>query len=97
MIGVETQYKLKDFFQSAAEQEILVERTRQSLARHPDFEPFSVFTRFDRNANGRVSSLEIYHFLRDNNVNYISMNDIDLLVSYFDSDRDNILTYNEFQ
>ena len=64
MIGVETQYKLKEFFQTAAEQEILVERATQSLARHPDFEPFSVLTRFDRAANSRVSSLEIYHFLR---------------------------------
>ena len=64
MIGVETQYKLKDFFQTAAEQEILVERQRQNLARHPDFEPFATFTRFDRDANSRVSSLEIYHFLR---------------------------------
>lgn len=64
LYGAETQYKLKEFFQTAAEQEILVERARQSLARHPDFEPFSVFTRFDRDANSRVSSLEIYHFLR---------------------------------
>ena len=32
---------------------------------------------------------------RDNNVNYISIADVDLLVSYFDSDRDNTLTYNE--
>jgi len=34
-------------------------------------------------------------FYRDNNVNYISVGDIDLLVSYFDSDRDGILGYNE--
>lgn len=33
---------------------------------------------------------------RDNGVNYISVGDIDLLVTYFDSDRDNILTYNEY-
>jgi len=46
MIGVETQYKLKEFFQTAAEQEIIVERQRQNLARHPDFEPFAAFTRF---------------------------------------------------
>ena len=64
MIGVETQLKLKDFFQTVAEQEILVERQRQSLARHPDFEPFATFTRFDRNAASRVGSLEIYQFLR---------------------------------
>jgi hypothetical protein len=63
MIGVETQLKLKDFFQTVAEQEILVERQRQNLARHPDFEPFATFTRFDRDARSRVSSLEIYRFL----------------------------------
>jgi hypothetical protein len=28
-------------------------------------------------------------------VNYISIGDIDLLVSYFDSDKDGTLTYNE--
>ena len=31
------------------------------------------------------------NYYRDNNVNYISIADVDLLVSYFDSDRDNIL------
>jgi hypothetical protein len=64
MIGIETQYKLKEFFQTQAEQEILVERQRQSLARHPDFEPFATFTRLDRDANSRINSYEIYNFLR---------------------------------
>ncbi len=63
MIGVETQLKLKDFFQTLAEQEIQVERQRQSLARHPDFEPFATFTRLDRDARSRIGSLEIYRFL----------------------------------
>lgn len=48
MLTLETQYKLKEFFQTSAEQEILVERSRQNLSRHPDFEPYAVFTRFDR-------------------------------------------------
>lgn len=39
--------------------------------------------------------LTLFPLYRDNNVNYISVGDIDLLVSYFDSDRDHILTYNE--
>ena len=63
MIGVETQLRLKDLLQTVAEQEILVERQRQSLARHPDFEAFATFTRFDRDARSRVGSLEIYRFL----------------------------------
>ena len=34
-------------------------------------------------------------FYSDNNVNYITLGDIDLLVQYFDSDRDGVLSYNE--
>jgi hypothetical protein len=64
MIGVETQLKLKDFFQTVAAEEITVERQRQSLARHPDFEPYATFTRFDRDARSRIGSLEIYRFLK---------------------------------
>jgi hypothetical protein len=64
MIGVETQLKLRDFFQTVAEQETIVERARQSLARHPDFEPFATFTRFDREARSRIGSVEILRFLQ---------------------------------
>jgi hypothetical protein len=35
-------------------------------------------------------------FYRDNGVNYITLGDIDLLVQYFDADRDGALSYNEF-
>lgn len=64
MIGVDTQLKLRDFFQTVAEQEIIVERARQSLARHPDFEPFATFTRVDRDARSRVFSIDISRFLQ---------------------------------
>lgn len=64
MLTLETQYKLKEFFQTSAEQEILVERQRQNLSRHPDFEPYACFTRFDRNSSSTVDSVEIYNFLR---------------------------------
>lgn len=60
MLGVETQYKLKEFFQTVAEQELSVERQRQQLATVPDFEPFAAFTRFDRNGNHKVHDLEVY-------------------------------------
>ena len=39
---------------------------------------------------------QINCFYRDNNVNYITIPDVDLLVSYFDSDRDGNLNYNEY-
>jgi len=40
--------------------------------------------------------LEISPIYSDNGVNYITLGDIDLLVSYFDSDRDGVLAYSEF-
>lgn len=43
MLGVETSYKLKDFFVTVAEQELAVERQRQHLAQQIDFEPYSAF------------------------------------------------------
>lgn len=64
MLGVETQYKLKDFFQAVAEAELAVERQRQNLAVNPDFEPYAAFTRFDRNGNNKVTDLEIFTYLR---------------------------------
>ena len=45
-----------------------------------------------------IISFEFYlilKFYRDNGVNYITLGDIDLLVAYFDSDRDGYLSYNE--
>ena len=64
MLGVETQLKLKEFFQAIADQELAVERQRQNLARVPDFEPFAAFSRLDRNANNKLNDMEIYNFLR---------------------------------
>ena len=56
--------KLKDFFQTVADQELQVERARQNLAALSIFEPFATFTRFDRNSNNKVTDLELYSFLR---------------------------------
>ena len=41
--------------------------------------------------------IDLTHYFNfsDNNVNIFTIGDIDLLVTYFDSDRDGVLTYNE--
>ena len=64
MLGIETQYKLKEFFQAVAESELQVERQRQLLATIPDFEPYAAFQRVNRNGDEVVTALEIYSFLK---------------------------------
>lgn len=64
MLGIESQYKLKEFFQAVAESELSVERQRQLLASIPDFEPFAAFQRVNRNGDEIITALEIYSFLR---------------------------------
>lgn len=64
MLGLESQYKLKEFLQTVAELELQVERQRQLVATLSDFEPFAAFQRVNRNGDDIVTGLEIYNFLR---------------------------------
>lgn len=64
MIGIDTQHKLREFFQTVAESELQVERQRQLLATIADFEPYAAFQRINRNGDEYVTALEIYTFLK---------------------------------
>lgn len=64
MLGIDTQHKLKEFFQTVAESELQVERQRQLLATLADFEPYAAFQRVNRNGDDHVTALEIYSFLK---------------------------------
>jgi hypothetical protein len=64
MLGIDTQLKLKEFFQTVAESELQVERQRQLLATIADFEPYAAFQRINRNGDEFVTALEMYNFLR---------------------------------
>jgi hypothetical protein len=64
MLGIDTQYKVKEFFQAIAEAELQVERQRQVLATLADFEPYAAFQRVNRNSDDIVTALEIYSFLK---------------------------------
>jgi len=95
MLSVETQYRMRDFFKGVAEYELQVERQRQHLATIPDFEPFASFQRVNRKGDGKITQLEIYSFLKDNDVNYITLSDCAFIVKYFDTDNDSFLNYTE--
>ena len=68
-----------------AEEEIAIERQRQSLARHPDFEPYSAFSRLDRENKGFICGKEIKDFLIENGYFHLLEAETNYIVKYFDS------------
>ena len=51
-------------------------------------EPYSLFTRIDRNGDGFIAPMELLHFLRDNNVHDMTEADCYYIVKFFDADED---------
>lgn len=45
MLGIESQYRLKDFLRAIALKELQIEDHRQRLAAVPEFEPYAAFCR----------------------------------------------------
>ena len=59
------------------------------------FEPHSAFQRIDRDQDGKISSIEILNFLRDNGVEEATEADTYYIVKYFDSNDDELLDYED--
>ena len=96
-LSFETHYKLREFFTTIADMELQVERQRQRIVTcHREFEPFAVFQRLDRNGDARISAIEIYSYLREcEGSSLVSMRDCQMVIEYFDIDRDGSLSYQE--
>lgn len=54
MLGLESQYRLKDFFRAVADKELQIESERQALANIPEFEPYAAFCRVNRHGDKRI-------------------------------------------
>lgn len=65
------------------------------LAGLQKFEPHSAFQRIDRDQDGKISSMEILKFLRDNGVEEATEADTYYIVKYFDSNDDELLDYDD--
>jgi len=59
MLSVETQYNLREFFQTLGDYELSIEQLRQVLASNLDFEPYACFLRLDRSMNKSIGPEEI--------------------------------------
>lgn len=64
MLGLETQYCLRDFLRTIAERELEIERQRQILGEIIEFEPYAAFCRLNRHEDKRITADEIYSFLQ---------------------------------
>jgi len=82
------------FLMKLSTRERFIEIKRQLLSDKLDFEPYNAFQRITRGKNG-ISSESIAQFLKDNLIEYTSEQVIDL-VTYFDIDRDGVLSLKEF-
>ena len=63
MLGLETQYHLRDFLRTIAERELQIEGQRQLLGAILDFEPYAAFCRVNRHDDKKITADEIYNFL----------------------------------
>lgn len=64
MLGLESQYRLRDFFQKLGTLELGIEKQRQKLAREGEFEPYASFCRVNRRCNKQIGASEINNFLK---------------------------------
>lgn len=96
LLCAKTKKLLKKVLLKAAKSELDIELRRQYLASNEHMEPYSMFTRMDRNEDGFLTPMEILNFLRDNNIHDMTEADCYYLVKFFDSDEDGRLHYPDF-
>ena len=64
ILNLESQEKLCSYFRNLADLELNVETYRQKLASLFDFEPYAVFTSLDQDGNTRLTTQNIFNFMR---------------------------------
>lgn len=77
--------KLAALLLTVAEEEQDIEKHRQILARRLTFEPYSAFTRIDRENMGFVCGRELRIFLTENGFCHLLEAECNYVVKYFDS------------
>jgi Ca2+-binding EF-hand superfamily protein len=73
---------------------------KQFICENEEFEPYAVFTRFDRFKKGFLEFSDFVNFLKDSGYNFLKnskeMKGLSLLLEYYDSDVDGLLNFEEF-
>ena len=77
--------RLAELLITVAEEEIAIERCRQSVARLEAFEPYAAFSRIDRENKGYICGKEIKEYLIENGFHHLLEAETNYIVKYFDS------------
>ena len=96
MLSYEGERRLANFLVAVGDGERDLEFARSRLCSISDFVPRAAFQRVDRNATGTVDTSELIAFLANNGIYHVSDSEAYNLVSFFDSDGNKRLTYDEF-
>jgi Ca2+-binding EF-hand superfamily protein len=96
MLSYEGERRLRHFMVAVGNGERDLEFARSRLCSISDFVPRAAFQRVDRNGSGTVDSGEIVAFLASNGIHHVSESEAYNLVSFFDSDGNKRLSFDEF-
>jgi Ca2+-binding EF-hand superfamily protein len=96
MLSYEGERRLRNFLTAVGDGERDLEFARSRLCSISDFVPRAAFQRVDRNGSGTVDVGEFMAFLNSNGIYHVSDSEAYNLVSFFDSDGNKRLSFDEF-
>ena len=95
MCSIETEKRLSKLFMILAEGERTVEISRKVLSELKEFEPFTIFRNLDGERKNKIDSYNIINFLQNKGI-YVSDQEAQLIILFYDQDFDCFLSYSEF-
>jgi Ca2+-binding EF-hand superfamily protein len=96
MLSYEGERRLRNFLVAVGDGERDLEYARARLCSISDFVPRAAFQRVDRNNSGTVDVSELIAFLNSNGIYHVSDAEAYNLISFFDSDGNKRLSFDEF-
>ena len=90
-----TLIKVGTLLSTLSEAEKDIDISRQILNENFDFEPYLSFTYLDRENKNKITIDDIIYYLNLKNI-YVSKEEANKIISFYDEDKDNQLSYMEF-
>ena len=86
---------LAEFFMIIGDGEQCLEDSRQVLSEILEYNPKTLFNRFNRDSNETIKAEEIINFCADNGLKDVGIDEAQLLCDFFDDDGTRVLNYEE--
>ena len=95
MCSKETEKRLSRLLMILAEGERTIEISRKVLSELKEFEPFTIFKNLDGERKNKIDSYNIIYYLQNKGI-YVSEQEAQLIILFYDQDFDSFLSYSEF-